>query len=56
MTDDRRPDRPEQEHPGRTGGPGRDGPRHTRWLYARVLLVQIATLVALWLLQSTYAS
>lgn len=27
---------------------------HTRWLYARVLIVQAITLLALWLLQSAY--
>ena len=30
--------------------------RDTRWLYARVLVVQLVTLLALWLLQSTFGS
>ena len=29
---------------------------HTRWLYARVLIVQAITLVALYLLQAVYGS
>ena len=28
--------------------------KHTRWLYARVLIVQVITLVALYLLQAVY--
>lgn len=30
--------------------------RHTRWLYARVMLVQIIALIALYLLQAAYGS
>ncbi len=30
--------------------------RRARWLFARVLFVQIVSLVALWLLQATYGS
>ncbi len=29
---------------------------HTKWLYARVLIVQAVTLIALWLLQSTFGA
>ena len=28
--------------------------KHTRWLYARVLIVQAVTLIALYLLQAMY--
>lgn len=30
--------------------------KHTRWLYARVLIVQAATLFALWMMQAIYGS
>jgi hypothetical protein len=30
--------------------------RKTRWLAARVIIVQVVALVALWLLQSAYGS
>jgi hypothetical protein len=41
--------------------PGSDPPpaerkRRARWLYARVILVQVVALIALWLLQATYGS
>lgn len=37
---------PETKHAG----------KHTRWLYARVLIVQAVTLIALYLLQAAYGS
>ena len=30
--------------------------RKTRWLFARVMVVQVVALIALWLLQATYGS
>lgn len=51
--------------PGRAADAGPDGNgeaatssprRHTRWLYARVLIVQALTLLALWLLQATFGA
>jgi hypothetical protein len=30
--------------------------RRARWLYARVIIVQIVALIGLWLLQTTYGS
>lgn len=30
--------------------------RRARWLYVRVLIVQVVALIGLWLLQSTYGS
>lgn len=30
--------------------------RRARWLYARVIIVQIVALIGLWLLQATYGS
>ena len=30
--------------------------KHTRWLYARVLIVQAITLIALWMLQAAFGS
>lgn len=39
----------------RSDEPARDEPaRQTRWLYARVLIVQAVTLVALYVLQAVY--
>jgi hypothetical protein len=35
-----------------TGTPGQK--RRSRWLYARVLAIQAATLLGLWLLQRTF--
>ncbi len=33
-----------------------DRKRRARWLYARVIIVQVVALIALWLLQSAYGS
>lgn len=30
--------------------------RRARWLYARVMIVQVVALIALWLLQAAYGS
>ncbi|MDX1675512.1 MAG: hypothetical protein R3314_12015 [Longimicrobiales bacterium] len=38
----------------RQGEAARERTRHTRWLYARVLVVQVLTLIALYLLQTLY--
>jgi hypothetical protein len=40
-----------------TGAGDAEAPsRNSRWLAARVLVVQVVTLVALWLLQTTFGS
>ena len=46
---------PGSEHGRARGGRASDEPtRHTRWLYARVIVVQVITLVALYLLQAVF--
>lgn len=44
----------ERDPPGNVAG--RHGRPATRWLYARVIVVQLLALLALWLLQATFGS
>lgn len=43
-------------HPDGSAGAAEPPRRNSRWLAARVLVVQVVTLVGLWLLQATFGS